>query len=242
MYIEGEIPSVSTSPTYAYPPYGNGGFGNGFFGGDGVWAFLLFAMIFGGNGWGNGFGGGFGGYGAGNALLNATDNNQLHNELNTLQINNKLDGITSNLNTSFGNVVNAITQSGYETRLGLAEMGYNQANCCCQTRETITGVGNSIASQIADLKYALATEECATRQASADNTQRIIDFMTQDKLASLTAENLQLKTQIDNGMQTSTIINALRPTPVPAFNAANLYGYYGNGVGSCGCSGNGSIL
>lgn len=238
-YVEGEMP-ISAGPTYAYPPYpyyGNNG--NSFFGGDGVWAFLLFAMIFGGNGWGGGFGGFGGGYGAGNAILNATDNNQLHDELNSLQINNKLDGITSNLNTSFGGVVNAITQSGYETRLGLAEMGYNQANCCCQTREAITNVANNVATQIADLKYALATEECATRQASADNTQRIIDFMTQDKLASLTAENLQLKTQIDNGMQTSTIINALRPTPVPAFNAANLYGFYGNGFG--GCNG-GSIL
>lgn len=232
-YVEGEMP-ISTGPTYAYPPYGN----NGFFGGDGIWAILLFAMIFG--GWNGGFGGyGNGGYGAGNAILNATDNNQLHNELNALEVSNKLDNITSNLNTSFGNVTNAITQSGYETRLGLAEMGYNQANCCCQTREAITGVGNSIANQIADLKYTLATEECATRQASANNTQKIIDFMTQDKLASLTAENLQLKTQIDNGMQTSTIINALRPTPVPAFNAANLYGFYGNGLG--GCNG-GSIL
>ena len=31
--------------------------GNGFFGGDGIWALVLLALLFGGNGWGNGFGG-----------------------------------------------------------------------------------------------------------------------------------------------------------------------------------------
>ena len=52
----GIVPTVdlATNNTYPYPVmYGNG-FGNsGFFGGDGIWALVLLALLFGGN---NGFG------------------------------------------------------------------------------------------------------------------------------------------------------------------------------------------
>ena len=62
----GIVPTVdlATNNTYPYPVmYGNGGFGGngGFLGGEGIWAFLLFALIFGNGGWGNNGGGFFGG-------------------------------------------------------------------------------------------------------------------------------------------------------------------------------------
>lgn len=86
MYIEGEIPSVTTGNN-------NGGFfGNG----DGIWAILLFAMIF---GWGNGgaFGGngGFGG-GYGNMLydINANTNRGFDN----LALTTGIDNISASVN------------------------------------------------------------------------------------------------------------------------------------------------
>lgn len=224
-YVEGEMP-INVGNPY---PYNNGfGFGNGF---DGIWGLLAIAIIFGGfNGNGFGWGGNNGSH-----VYDATNNieNSIHNALDTLQITNKLDGITTDLNTDFGNVINAITTNGYENRLAMNDLGYQMQNCCCEGRATMNQVGNAISSQLADLKYTLATEECATRQASADNTQRIIDFLTQDKLATLTAENSALKGELSQATQTSQIINALRPTPVPSYPASNLYGWYGG----CGCNG-----
>lgn len=228
MYVEGEIPaSVNTgSNYYPYPMYNSGfGFGNGF---DGIWGLLAIAIVFG------GFGGGFGwGNNNGGHVYDATNNieSSIHSALDTLQITNKLDGITTDLNTDFGNVINAITTNGYESRLAMNDLGYQMQNCCCEGRATINQVGTQLSSQLADLKYTLATEECATRQASADNTQRIIDFLTQDKLAQLTSENVALKGELSQATQTSQIINALRPTPVPSYPATNLYGFYGNGCG-----------
>ena len=82
------------------PAYGGGmgGSGGGFFGGDGIWAILLFALIFGIGC--NGFGGGFGG--VGNAalgydfpwILNGQQgvNNNVSSGFRDAQLN---DGITS---------------------------------------------------------------------------------------------------------------------------------------------------
>lgn len=222
MYVEGDVPTVTAG-------YGN----NGFWGGNdfgGIWGLLAIAIIFGGFG-GNGFGWG------GNNGYQATANvgESLHSALDTMQIINKLDGITTDLNTDFGNVINAITTNGYENRLAMNDLGFNMQNCCCQTRENINAVGTALGSQLADLKYTLATEACATRQASADNTQRIIDFMTQDKLATLTAENTALRGELSQAAQTNTIVNALRtPSPIPAYVVANPYG--------CGCGCNGTSI
>ena len=220
MYIEGDLPTVTTGYN------NNGGFGD--FGG--IWGLLAIAIIFGGWG-GNGFG-----FGGGNHTYQATNDieSSLHNALDTMQITNKLDGITTDLNTDFGNVINAITTNGYENRLAMNDLGFNMQNCCCQTRETINNVGNVLGSQLADLKYTIATEECATRQNATDNANRIIDYMTQEKIASLQAQNTALRGELSQAQQTSAIVNALRtPTPIPAYVVSNPYGC---GCG-CGCNG-----
>ena len=214
-YVEGEMPI-----NYGY---NNGGFGD--FGG--IYGLLAIALVFGMfGGWGgNGFG-----FGGGNTAYQATNDieSSIHNALDTMQITNKLDGITTDLNTDFGNVINAITTNGYENRLAMNDLGFNMQNCCCQTRETINGLGTALGSQLADLKYTIATEECATRQNSTDNTNRILDYLTQEKIATLQAENVSLKGEISQNAQTNTIISALRPTPVPSYPAQNLYGWFGN--------------
>ena len=220
-YVEGEMPiNVGT------PCYNNGGFwgGNDF---GGIWGLLAIAIIFGGNGFGWGGNNGY------QATANVGDS--LRGTLDTMQIISKLDGVTTNLNTNFGNVINAINTNGYESRLAMNDLGFNMQNCCCQTKEAINNVGNVIGTQLADLKYAIATEECATRQNATDNANRIIDYMTQEKIASLQAQNTALRGELSQAQQTNTIVNALRtPNPVPAYVVANPYG--------CGCGCNGTII
>ena len=224
-YVEGEMP-------IGYG-YNNNGWGNGDFGG--IYGLLAIALVFGMfGGWG---GNGFGWGGNGNHTYQATNDieSSLHSALDTMQITNKLDGITTDLNTDFGNVMNAITSNGYENRLALNDLGFNMQNCCCQTRETINNVGNALGSQLADLKYTIATEECATRQNATDNANRIIDYMTQEKIATLQAQNTALRGELSQAQQTNTIVNALRtPNPVPAYVVSNPYG--------CGCGCNGTSI
>lgn len=96
----------------------------------------------------------------------------------------------------------------------------------------------------------MATQACDTRRAIADSTRDIIenqnagvrsilDYLTNDKIATLTAENTNLKFAASQAAQNTYLINQLRePCPVPAYVVPNpncCYNAYGNfGLNSCG--------
>lgn len=121
----------------------------------------------------------------------------------------------------------------------------NQQNCCCENR-----------AGLADLKYTIATEACADRSAVSSalqdviasntaNTQAILDKLCQQEIDALKAQNQQLQMQnylaslaasqnaqtgqilTDNAAQTTALIRALSPTPIPAYIVSNPNG--------CGC-------
>lgn len=114
----------------------------------------------------------------------------------------------------------------------------------CATQRAIDGVN-----------YNLATQACETRQAINDSTRSILDFLTQDKIATLTAENQNLKFQASQAAQnafitanqdaqTATLIRRLgADCPVPAYVVPNpncCYNPFGFGAtygnnGGCGC-------
>lgn len=219
--------------------------------GDGAW-WIVILLIFGWGGFGNnGFGGNTGSAYTDSAIQRGFDNQA---------VISKLDGITNGLcdgfyaqNTAlmngFHGVDNAICNLGYQTQQSFNNtnvalmQGQNAlqtqiANCCCENRE-----GQ------AQIRYDMATQACETRQAIADSTRQVLDFLTQDKIATLTAENNDLRRAASQDRQnallttamtaqTNQIIDAVRPTPIPSFPASNLYGYAYNGCGcntGCGC-------
>ena len=167
MYIEGEIPSVTT----------NGGYNNGFFGGDGIWAILLFAMIFG-NGWGGNWGGN-GGYGN-NFLYDVNANT--NRGFDQLAVTSGIDNLQSAVTTGFANAEVGRCNSTTTLLQAINGLSSNFAQCCCENK-----LG------IADLKYTVATENCADRQAlnegvrdiiasNTANTQAILDKLCQQEI------------------------------------------------------------
>ena len=210
--------------------------------GDGAW-WIVILLIF---GWG-GFGGnGWGGNGAGNGYTDAAiqrgfDNQAVVSKLDG--INNgicslgydqlaQMNGINTNiLQTGFGiqQAINADTVSGMQNtnaiQSTLTNMEAQNASCCCETQRQIE-------RGFADTNYNMATQACQTRQAIADSTRQVIDFLTQDKIATLTAENNDLRRAASQDRQnallttamtaqTNQILDAVRPTPVPAYPAAS---------------------
>lgn len=247
-----------------------GGYGNadGFADGGWLWIIVVFALLFGwgNNGWGS-FGG-FGGNGAGYVATAATQAD-IQRGFDTSNIVGKLDGITNglcdgfyNTNTAlmngFHGVDNAICNLGYQTQQGfnttnialmqgqnaiqttLNNMAAQNASCCCETQRQIE-------RGFADTNYNMATQACETRQAIADSTRSIIDFLTQDKIATLTAENQNLKFQAsqtaqnafitaNQDAQTAELIRRINPMPVPAYSVPAPYAYGGCGCNTgCGC-------
>lgn len=226
--------------------------------GDGAW-WIVILLIFGWGGFGNN---GWGGNGAGNGYTDAAIQRGFDNQT----VVSKLDGIsngicnlgydqlaqmnginTNILQTGFGiqQAINADTVSGMQNtnaiQSTLTNMAAQNASCCCETQRQIE-------RGFADTNYNMATQACQTRQAIADSTRSILDYLCQDKIATLQAENNDLRHAASQDRQnallttamtaqTNQIIDAVRPTPVPSFPASNLYGYaYGCGCNqSCGC-------
>ena len=110
---------------------------------------------------------------------------------------------------------------------GFNSLAHQMSDCCCS-------IERGIERGFADTNYNLATQSCDTRRAIADSTRDIIDsnnagirsildFLTQDKIASLTAENQSLKFAASQASQNAYLVNELRPAPVPAYTVANPY-------------------
>lgn len=196
------------------PMYGgnNGGFGNGF-GGDWAWIILLLLLGWGNGGWGAG---GFGGYAGGNELypwMNQAEitSDGFRDQMLSNNVTSIRDGI-GNLSTQLCNCCSDVQmslangfagveqganarqianmQTAFAGQTAMAQ-GFNNlqsqfADCCCENR-----LG------LADLKYTVATENCADRTQSMLNTRDIIDSQTRgtqailDKLCALELDGVK---------------------------------------------------
>lgn len=164
--------------------------GNGFFGGDGLWAFLLLALIFNG-GWG-GFGSGFGGGGYGlQGMATRADINE------GFALNNITGGIRS--------LERGLCDGFYSVQNGLNTIGHQISDCCCATSRAIDGVNYNLATQICGLQNTMNANTRDIIDATNSGTRAVLDFLTQDKIATLTAENQALKFQASQTAQNAFI-------------------------------------
>ena len=241
-----------------------GGFGG--WGSDGAWWLIILFLFAMNGGWGNyGYGGGMGGmmpwY-----LMNqgGTTQADVQRGFDQSALINGITGITTALNTGFANaevsrcnaqanVLQALNTNQAATTAAMNSIGMSLQNCCCENR-----------AGLADLKYTVATENCADRAAVSDgirdvianataNTQAILDKLCaleidslKERNAQLTADNSALRlaqsqtaqtAQIlaDNAAQTATLRQALNPTPIPAYVVQNPSCCMQQYYGGCGC-------
>lgn len=203
---------------------------NGMFGDNGWWIILLFLFA----GWGRGFGGFGGGYeGVAPAtqadVRAAVDQQTLISKLDqqTYGLADSTYALNTAITNGFHGVDTAVCTLGYNMQGGFNTLGHQISDCCCEN-------GRAIEKGFADLGYAMATQACDTRAAIANSTRDIIDsnnagvrsildFLTQDKIATLTAENQSLKFAASQAAQNAYLVNELRPAPVPAYTVANPY-------------------
>ena len=221
---------------------------NGMFGGDGWWAIIIFALIF---GWGgNGFGGlgGFGGNRNGFVepcatqadVRAAVDQQTLISKLDqqTYGLADSTYALNNSIMSGFHGVDNAICTLGYQNQQGFSNLSAQMASCCCGMERAIDGVNYNLATQSCDTRN---TIQNATRDIIDNancNTRSILDFLVNDKIATLQAENQNLKLQASQAAQNAYLVNELRPCAKPAYITCSpfqsAYGFYGNST--CGCA------
>lgn len=225
----------------------NGGFWNG----DGIWAILLFAMIF---GWG-GFGPG-GGFGGGNGgapcatqadVRAAVDQQTLISKLDqqTYGLADSTYALNNAITNGFHGVDNAVCNLGYNVQSGFNALAHQLSDCCCTTQRAIDGVNYNMATQFCALGNTVQTSTRDILDNQNANTRAILDYLTNDKIDSLRAENQALRFSASQDRQnallttamtaqTNQIIDRVAPYPVPSFPVNPPFYYGGNGCG-CGC-------
>lgn len=248
------------------PANNGGGFG---FGGDNGWWILLLLLFAG--GWGNGFGGFGGGF-----------NNDIYPWMNQANLtsegfqNQMLNDNVTSIRDGIHNLSTQLCNCCSDTQMALAngfagvEQGANARqmadmqqmfslqsalqNCCCENR-----------SNIADLKYTVATENCADRQTINEgvrdilanqtaNTQAVIDKLCQLELdgkntriadlerqltmADLKASQTAQNAFIAQGLnnEVDALYNRLSNCPVPSVPVYGRQPIFSCNNG-CGCAG-----
>lgn len=253
---------------------GNGGFGNSW-GGDGWWIILLFILLAGGNGWGNGFAGGNGGGGVGGLYPWMNQSNQMNDGFRDQMINGTLNGIqqgVNNLSTQLCNCCGDMQMAlangfaGVEQGANARQIADMNQNFALQTA-VLQGF-NGTQTGVADLKYTVATENCADRAALSEGVRDIIanqnagiqaikDQLCQDKLdakndliAQLRQEVLFARSQASQDVQTAAIragqattanqlIQEMRSCPVPSMPVYGMTPIFTCQNNGCGCGCNG---
>ena len=175
---------------------GNGGWG-GF--GDGIWAVIILAILFGNGGLG-GFGG-FGGVGLNGALTRA----ELYDGFAIQNIDSAVRGVqqgicdstyalNNTITNGFHGVERGICDLGYQTQQGFNTLGYQMKDCCCETQRLVErgfcDIGQAINMQ---------TRDIIDNQNA--NYRGIMDFLVTEKLAAKDARIAQLENQVGRAEQ-----------------------------------------
>ena len=250
---------------------GNNGGNNGFDNGEGAWwiiIFLIFAFL----GWGRG---GFGNNGSGTDGSGAAMNYVLSSDFATLQrllsdgfntVNNGINQVnqgicnlgystlenfnTTNMNlaTGFANLNNAFCNQSFQIERGIAGLGTQLQNCCCEIERGQDQTNYNIAMNSNAIQNALCNSTRDIVDAQNSGTRAILDAITanriEDKNAQITAQQNQitaLQLAASQAQQNQYLLNELKPCPIPAYITCNPYqsyslsALYGNNGCGCGC-------
>lgn len=184
-------------------------------GGNNCWVWFILLLLLGGNGFG---------WGRGSNELNQVNNDFLYTNLkNTMD-----SGFMQTANQNFG-IQKDLCQGFNSVNQGIAQLGYNTQNCCCETNRNIDAVRYENAQNTCAITTAIHAEGEATRALINANVMQDLRDRLADRDRDLQAANFQLS-QLS---QTSNIVGTLRPFPIPAYITCSPYqanNCYGNGA------------
>ena len=208
---------------------------NSGFGGTWTWVFFLFFLL----AWG---GGGLFGSGNNASREGELTRAELYAGLGQQDVFRNQAELMSELSAFERDATNNWGNMKYDNLLGvnniMQQMATNaaaQAQCCCETNRNIDAVRYENAKNTCDITHNAQLNTRDILEAQNAGFQRILDFLTNDKIDSLRGELQSAQLQLGNMSQTNTLINTLRPYPYPAYITCSPYvSSYGCG---CGCNG-----
>lgn len=268
-------------------PAGTNNNGNNGWGGDGawlIWIVLIFAMFgWGGNGWG-GFGGNGGGALTRADLCQDMNFGQLENGVRGISqgICDSTFALNNSITSGFAGVNNAICDLGYTLNTNIMQGNFGLQNtinsaavanmqgqnaiqsqisgCCCDVQRAIDGVNYNMATNTCAITNQMNNNTRDIIESNNAGTRAILDYLCQDKIATLQSENQALRLSASQATQNNVLMAAmdankaeiLRKTgaecPTAAYivqppqpvtfptNCCGTVNYAGYGNNGCGCN------
>lgn len=250
------------------PAYSGGyGAGNGMWG-DGGWIWLIVILgLFGGWGGFGGFGRGYGNYAnspdfqgyATRADINeGFAFNGLQRGVDAIQngICDSTYALNNTINNGFHSTDMALCNGFNGVQTQISNLGYQIQQCCCDTQRAIDGVNYNMATNTCNLQNTMNNNTRDIIDNQNAGTRQILDFLTNDKISSLQAENQSLKFAASQANQNAVLQAAMdantaeiirrtgNDCPIPAYVVPNPnccygtpYGVLNNGYGcNSGCN------
>lgn len=174
-------------------------------------------------------------------------------ETNLCNIQSLIQGVGNQVGLSGQQVINSIQSVG-------CQLGSQLAQCCCDLKQGIErqGYENRIATiqQTDDIKADAANKYAILTQKLDANNAVLIEKFNELEKRELQNKNQDLRDRVQTlefaasqQLQTSNLINQLRPCPIPAYPSCSPYqsyswgqllgypyGYNGCGCNNCGCN------
>ncbi len=208
--IQPTIELATANGSYPHPMYYANGNNDGFFGGEGIWALLLLAFLFSGNGFS-----GFGGNGNGMYPWIANGQQEImsntNNGFDTLHLSNQVEGvrdgvygISNQICNATSDVVSAINggfsnaeisansrqianmQQSFNNQIatlqGFNDLGSRLDNCCCENRLATCQTQNIVQNEANTTRFADANNTRDIITNATSNTQAILDKLCQLEL------------------------------------------------------------
>lgn len=175
--------------------------------GEGLWGVIIFLIV--------------AGVFTGNGIFGNRGTDQVTNDFlfNNLANQNRdimsgISGVDRDVLTTSCNTDKSILESRYTTQLGFQNLGSQMAECCCSIKTEM-----------------------------ANNTQKILDTINnntiqdlRDRINERDRELQSAQFQISQVAQTSSIVDQIRPCPIPAYLTCSPYYSYNYNNGYCGCA------
>lgn len=161
------------------------------------WIIILFVLFSGGFGYGN---------------RNMATTGDVQRGFDTAEIFDKLNGLENGLCSGFYDQNTTMLQGFNTIGQAIANIGFQNQQCCCETNRNIDAVRYENAKNTCDITSAIHAEGEATRSLITENT--IQDL--RDKVADLQLAQSQCA-------QNAYLVNTLRPYPTPAYQVSSPY-------------------
>lgn len=184
--------------------------------------YLVWMWMFGANGWNRNNDA---------SMQGALTRSDLFEGFNNQDVNGQLRGITSGICDGFYAMNNSLKDGFFGTQSAIADSRFAQQSCCCETNRNIDSVRAENYKNTCEITTAIHNEGELTRALINQNTTQAL----RDKLADTDRDLQTARFQLSQQTQNATLIDALRPCPIPAYLACSPYSSLPTNTGCNNC-------